>query len=483
MSEISFKKLKQHFKDSSDIELRPIQIGSTDITVYLFCIDGLTDSRLLDESILRPMAVNSKLNSCKTEQECFDAMLSGSAYHAFAKSADTQEDLTLLVLNGMSAIIFDGLKKAILFDVRSFDKRSVAEPENETTIKGAKDCFVESLRTNTSLIRRRIHSPNLVIEQKTMGRVSQTDVAIIYISDIADEMLVKRVKNQLEDIDLDNLAAPSFIESFIKPNQFTIFPQVMSSQRPDRIASNLSDGRVCIIVDGFPLVYMLPTQLVSLMQSPEDYSQNYITDSILRAIRFLCLIISLLLPALYIAVTGFHSEILPLEIAVSIQNAKELVPFSSFIETLGLLLSFEIIVEAGTRLSRTAGQAISIVGALVVGQAVVDANLVSTTVVIIVAVTAISGFTIPSQDLANAVRITRFFIAVSASISGFFGMVSGVIFLLIHLCSLENYGVAYLSPLVDIKKRKYHDTIFRLPINKFKFRPDNLASKNHRKQR
>ena len=245
----------------------------------------------------------------------------------------------------------------------------------------------------------------------------------------------------------------------------------------------MTDGRIALIVDGIPFIYVLPCQLPMLLQSPEDYSDNFIASSSLRTLRYVTMLLSLLLPGFYIAITTFHNQLLPVQMIVSIQQAKINVPFSSFVEVLGLLLSFEILIEAGLRLPKPVGQAMSIVGGLVVGQAAVSANIISPVVVIVVALTGIAGFTVPNSDLAIAVRISRFVLGILAGLAGFFGLMVGVIFILLHLCSLENFGVAYLAPFVDVKSMNLQDTIFRFPIHDFKYRPEGLAKKNPRKQK
>lgn len=483
MAEISYKSLKEKFEKSKDISIRPVTVGGDGkITVYSFCVDGLVDAHVLDEAVLRPIINNNVLRDANSEQEVFTLLKAGVAYHAFADETDDADELIQSVLSGNCGVFFDGLKKALIFDVRSFDKRSVSEPQDEAVLKGAKDCFVETIRTNTALIRRRIRSPELVVEQQIIGRVQRTDIAIVYIEGLADEQLVKQLKNRISRIDIDNIAAPGFIEEFIIDNGSSIFPQAMYSQRPDRIASNLTDGRVCLIIDGFPTVYILPCQLVALMQSPEEYSQNYFVGSSLRFLRYICILVSLVLPSFYIALSDFNSEIIPLQLAISIQRSKMEVPFTSFVETIGLLIAFEILMEAGVRLSKSIGQTISIVGGLVIGQAAVEAKFVSTTVVIVVAATAICGFTIPSRDLANSFRVCRIGIAVLAAMWGLYGMTVGLLFIAVHLCSLDNYGMAYLMPLVDTGRNNFQDTVFRFKVNRFIFRPEKLASRNRRKQ-
>ena len=477
--------IKELFSKSTDILVRPIHIkGPNQLTVHIFAVDGLVNSQMLDMTILRPIGEGAQAKECKTEAELFNVLLhDGGAYHAFASETNDFEKLITCVMSGMFGIIFDELNKAILYDVRTFDKRSVSEPTEEGVMKGAKDSFVETLRTNTALIRRRVRSEYLVIEQMYVGRMSKTDVALVYITDVADMETVDHLRQTIQEIDIDNIAAGSFIEEFIVSDKSSLFPQTMYTQRPDRCSSNLTDGRVAILIDGIPYVYILPCQLPMLLQSPEDYSENFIATSMIRTMRYLMMLVSLFLPAFYIAVVTFHNQMLPVEMILSIQEAKVNVPFPSWIEVLGLLLAFEILIEAGLRLPKNVGQAMSIVGGLVVGQAAVAANIISPVVVIVVALTGIAGFTVPNTDLALAIRVIRFTMGILASLAGFYGLAVGVIFVVVHLSSLESYGIAYLAPFVDVPALQIKDTMVRYPVNSFKMRPMGLAKQNHRKQK
>lgn len=477
--------LKQLFSKSTDVLVRPLVIkGQAHLKVHLFCVDGLINSQILDTAILRPLATDAESKKCTTEEELSSYLLQNcGAYHAFAKEETSYDKMITFVMSGMVALIFDGLEKAVIFDVRTFDKRSIQEPSEESTMKGSKDSFIEVLRTNSALIRRRIRSPYLVVEQMYVGRLSKTDVALVYLSNLCDIKLVNYLRQKIKDIEIDNISAASFVEEFIRSNPGSLLPQVMYTQRPDRCCSNLTDGRIALIIDGIPYVYLFPCQLVMLMQSPEDYSEHFIVSSALRTLRYFCMVLSLLLPAFYICITAFHNQLLPAQMLLSIQEAKQNVPFSSPLEVLGLLFAFELLIEAGLRLPKTVGQAMSVVGGLVVGQAAVSANLLSPVVVIVIALTGVSGFAVPNQDLAVAIRISRFALALLASFSGMLGFLFGIIFIITHLCGLESFGIAFLSPFVDAKSSYLQDTFFRFPVKYFKFRPDNLALHNHRKQK
>jgi spore germination protein KA len=294
---------------------------------------------------------------------------------------------------------------------------------------------------------------------------------------------VNKIREKIQAIDIDNISTPAFIEEFLKDNPKSLFPQIMYTQRPDRISANLSDGRIALVVDGIPFVYLLPCQLVMLMQSPEDYANHFFVGSALRVLRYIAMIVTLFLPAFYIAATTYQNQMLPVQLALSTQAAKQNVPFSSATEVIGLLIAFEILIEAGLRLPKTVGTAMSILGGLVVGQAAVTANIVSPLVVVIVALAGIAGFIMPNQDLSSGIRAVRFVFSLLAAIGGFLGLVVGLIVLITHLCSMDNYGIAYMSPFVDINESNHKDTLFRFPIKYFKKRSEKLVPQNNIKQK
>lgn len=474
--------IKELFSKSADILVRPVTINQNNITFNLFCVDGLVNSDMLNKAILKPLVFDQFISQYKTERDVIDYIRNRGSYSAFTSIETDYDKLLKSVLSGMAAFIFDNEEKALIFDIRMFEKRSVSEPNEEGTIKGAKDSFIEVMRINTALIRRRIRSEYLVTEHLVVGKVSKTDVILCYISNIANMDTVNKIRDVINSIDIDNIPSSAFIEEYLNPNKKSLFPQIMYTQRPDRVSSNLSDGRVAIVVDGIPYVFILPCQLVMLMQSPEDYSNHFFVGSSLRVLRYISMIVTIFLPSFYIAATTYQNQMLPVKLALSTQAAKANVPFSSATEVLGLLLAFEILIEAGLRLPKAVGTTMSILGGIVVGQSAVSANIVSPLVVVIVSLAGIAGFVVPNQDLSSGIRVTRFVFSILAAVSGFFGMTVGIIILLTHLCSLDNYGIAYLSPFVDIEVSTHKDTLFRFPISYFKNRPEGIASDNKTKQ-
>jgi spore germination protein KA len=479
---INSQAIRELFSKSSDVLVRPITINQNGITFHLFCVDGLVDTDILDNVLLKPLGYDRFIAEYITEKQVIDYLIYKGSYETFTSIETDYDKLLKAVLSGNAAFIFDAEAKALVYDIKKFDKRSVSEPAEEGTIKGAKDSFIEVVRTNTALIRRRIRSEYLVCEHMVVGKLSKTDVVISYISNIANMDTVNKIKDIISSIEIDNIPTSAFIEEYLNPNKKSLFPQVMYTQRPDRVSANLSDGRVAVIVDGIPFVFILPCQLVMLMQSPEDYANHFFVGSSLRILRYISMIVTLILPAFYIAATTYQNQMLPMKLALSTQAAKANVPFSSAAEVLGLLLAFEILIEAGLRLPKAVGTAMSILGGIVVGQSAVSANIISPLVVVIVSLAGIAGFIVPNQDLSSCIRVIRFVFALLAAISGFFGLTVGIIILLVHLCSLDNYGTSYLSPFVDIDKSNQKDTLFRFPISYFKQRPADIAPENRIKQ-
>lgn len=479
---INASELLEIFSKSVDLTMRRIDINKN-LFCYIMCVDGLCSSDLVNNTILKPIAENMLIKKPLSDEEIFEYLANGGIYSVYLSVTTSQKNVLQSVLSGQAALIFPSLSKAIVFDVRFFARRSISDPESESVMTGSKDCFIEALRTNTASVRRRIRSPHLICEQGVTGKQSRTDFAILYMENICDKKLVEKIRERINAINIDNIAAPEFIEKFICDNNKSIFPQVILTERPDRTCSALTDGRVAIIIDSLPYSFILPCQLTAIMQSPDDYAQSSATASVTRILRWLSLAVSLILPAFYITATTFHSFLLPTEQAVAISKAREGVPFSSFAEVVLLLVAFEILMESGLRISDKIGQAMSTVGALVVGQAVVEARLVSSPALVIVAITAVLGFMIPNTALRNALRLVRFITAVLSALTGLLGIILMGLLLLIYLCSLDSFGIAYLSPLVDSQRPPSHDSLIRGSILSFKKRPEGLALKNITKQR
>jgi len=313
------------------------------------------------------------------------------------------------------------------------------------------------------LLRRKIKDPNLWLETKQIGRVTKTDVAIMFIKGIASEDVVEEVRTRLDRIDIDSILESGYIEELIQDETFTPFPTVYNSERPDVIAAELLEGKIAILVDGTPFVLVVPALFISFLHAAEDYYQRADISSLIRILRYVGILISLLAPSLYVAITTFHQEMLPTPLLLGLAAQREGVPFPAFIEALVMEVAFEILREAGLRMPRTIGPAVSVVGTLVIGQAAVEAGIVSAAMVIVVAITAISSFVFPSYSMSNAFRILRFPMMGLAASFGLFGIIVGIIALVLHLCSLRTFGVPYMSPFAPMIPVDQKDAVIRLP--------------------
>ena len=482
--ELTLKNVSAILAENSDLVLRHIRIRNNPLLeVTLVYVDGLVVQDTISDLIIKPLMQQEQFDSCKNQQEVVNLIAAGNVYYAAIKRREKIGELLNDILTGSVALIFDSLNLAVTFEAKGFEKRSISEPTGENVIKGAKDSFVETIRVNTATCRRKIKSPNLVIEETIVGKQSLTPVAIVYMKNIINKELVKEVKQRLDNINIDRSITSGYIEEFIIDNKNSTFPQVLSTERPDKFCTNILDGRVGIIIDGTPIAFIVPATLIMFTQAPEDYAQQYIISSIIRYMRYTAMFVTLLLPGFYVCITTFHLEMIPTELAISIAASREGVPFPMAIEVFIMLAAFELLVEAGLRLPKTIGQAISIVGAVVVGQSAVQAKLLSPATVVIIALTAITSFTMPNQDFSNALRLWRLLIFLLASLIGIFGLTSGLLFLFFHWSQMETFGVPYLSPFVSDEDKQLQDTLFRFPLNTMKYRPKILDTKNERRMK
>lgn len=402
----------------------------------------------------------------KSETGFYDLLdLMKNALQSFGetKIVNDYEEVCYRILNGDTIIFVDNYTQVLTVNTAAEEQRSVEEPTTQSVVRGPRDGFTESIGTNISLIRKRIKSPNLWLESMIIGRVTQTTVSIMYINGIVNDKIVGEVKQRLSRIDIDGILESGNIEELIQDETFTPFPTLYNTERPDVIASGLLEGRVAILMDGTPFVLEAPVLFTQFFQSAEDYYQRAEFATLIRMLRYVCFFISLMAPSFYIAMTTFHQELLPSSLLFNLAAQREGIPFPAFVEALLMEITFEILREAGVRLPKTVGQAVSIVGALVIGQGAVDAGLVSPAMVIVVAITAISNFVIPAFSMGIPIRIIRFILMVFAAMFGLFGITVGLIAMVQHLCSLRSFGVPYMSPMAPFILDDQKDTIFRMP--------------------
>lgn len=466
--EMTDENIRAIFRDASDFIRRELQCGEQKL--YAYAIDGLIASGDASDYVIKPIVERLRGDSMKA---LYGGAMVGIIYNVVAEPCKDVADLAVKLVNGFCVVLFPG-EGAIAFEVKTPDKRGTSAPEVENTVKGPKDAFVETVRSNTSYIRRHLRSPDLRLYETQVGRRSLTNVSVVWLEGITNPELVTRMKQRIAHIDIDGLLSPSAVEEYVTGSRATAFPLMQFTERPDRFCQGLLEGRVGLLVDGLPLGYLAPADLMSLMESPEDEGRDYLGASAVRVLRYLALLASLLLPGVYIALATFHQAMIPLPLLRSIIESKQAVPFSTAAEVLGLLVAFELLQESGIHLPQAIGQSVSIIGGIVVGTAAVEARLISPVPLIMVSIAGVCGFALPNRDLANALRVWRFGIAVLSAVSGLYGTAAGVLILLIHLSGLRCLGMPYLART---------GTILRRRLEKNKYRSDKLHPKDRRKQK
>ncbi|MDD4170271.1 MAG: spore germination protein [Desulfotomaculaceae bacterium] len=476
--------LKNILGQNQDVIFRSFLLGRAEQTAAaIVYIEGLVDIHVLNNNIIRPLMAGLRQLDGSRAGVSFQELLTGSMLTVSnVQAIRVIDDVVAGILYGEVILFVNGQAQAWSMDVRKWNTRDITEPVSEVLLRGPREGFTETLPTNTTLIRRKIKSPNLIFEFLNIGRVTVTSVSIVYIKNITAPDLVAEVKSRLKRIDIDGVLESGYLEELIEDNPYSPFPQVLHTERPDRVAAALLDGRVAILTDGTPFALIVPAQLTAFMTSPDDYYQRYFIGTVIIWLRYISFVMSLLLPSLYVAITTFHHEMLPLRLLVSISSYRQGVPFSALVEALLLEFVFEVLREAGTRMPRSVSQAVTIAGTLVIGQAAVMASLVSPLMVIVVATTGLASFTNPSYNLGISTRLLRFPLMLLAGTLGLLGVAFGILMLTIHLAGLRSFGLPYLSPLAPLQTGDLKDVLVRVPWWAMKTRPAELVKRNRRRQ-
>ncbi|WP_369522653.1 spore germination protein [Pseudalkalibacillus hwajinpoensis] len=441
--------LNSKFYHTEDIKFRNITIEN--IACILAYLDPLVDEDKLQKTIMKPLMEKNKLN--------IEDTVTSKEYR---RSMDLNEAVNGLT-KGFVVLFIEGHQHFYLLEAFSANSRAVSEPINEQVVRGSHEGFVENIMQNLQMLRRRIENPNLVIRFFKVGKATDTKLAIIYLQHLVNPDLIQEVEKRITAIKTDSIQTPGYVEEFIEDSPLSPFPQMLSTERPDRLTAHIIEGRIGLLMEGSPSTLIMPVTFFAFYQSPEDYNSRWYIGSILRLIRVASFIFALGLPSLYIATVSFHSEVLPAELILNIKSSLENVPFPPLLEALIMQIILELLREAAIRLPGPIAQTIGIVGGLVIGTAIVEANLVSNMMIIVVALTAISSFAVPSYEMSMSIRLLGFPLMLLSASFGFIGLVFGLSIILIHLCSLETFGTPYFSPLAPLRLNELKDSIVRLP--------------------
>ncbi|WP_160724742.1 spore germination protein [Bacillus sp. USDA818B3_A] len=470
-----FNRIKQLFEGAADFGYRELKISSKYSAIILY-LNGLINLERMELHVIHPLLRRNEelLQSPRPTLDQFKAIL----HSAQVLQEETFQAVIDQLLSGATILLINHFHKAFIISEQKWEQRSVDEPPSEAVVLGPREGFTENIRTNGSMIRRRLKTTKLKFEYMKIGNLSKTEVVITYLEGLAQPSIIEEVRRRLNSIEIDAIEDSSYILELIEDEPFSVFPQVLQTERPDRLAGCLLEGNVGVMVDNSPFALIVPVTFFQMMNSPEDYYGRFIMTTFIRLLRYLFLLIALLFPSIYIAVTTFHQELMPTNLLYTVAASREKVPFPAVVEALLMEITFEALREAGLRLPRPIGSTVSIVGALVVGQAAVEAGIVSAPLVIVVATTGIASFMFPSYPLTGAIRLLRFFMIFMAGTLGFYGILLGVFFILVHLVKLRSFGVPYFSPVAPFHFKDIKDIFIRVPWWKMNERPHETGKSN-----
>lgn len=469
------KFLRREFGSTRDLIIRHFVIAGRAQAMLVY-LDNMVDLKIINEHILEPLMEERTYPVSDLEDLVRTVISVGQI-----STASKMKELLTHVLYGNAAVFVDNMPQALVVESKGWQHRAIEKPETESNVFGPQEAFIESAVVNQTIIRRRVRSTKLRFDQMTVGEVTQTDVVVTYIEGLAKPELVDEVKRRLKNIKIDGTFCCGYFMELMDDNPTSPFPTIDSTERPDRLVSSLLEGRVGIIIDGAPFTLIVPVRLINFLMVPDDYYQRFYFSTVMRWLRILAFAIALTLPSLYIAVTTHHQEMLPTPLALTIAGAREGIPFPAFVEALLMEIAFELVREGGLRLPKAIGQTVSIVGALILGQAAVEAGIVSATMVIVVAFTGIASFAIPGYHAAVSVRLLRFPLMVLAALWGLPGLMCGLLILACHMVALTSFGQPYLSPVAPYNFSAWKDTIFRVPWWIMTNRPSTARDKNRKR--
>ena len=476
--------VRERFAGCGDFYARRLRLGPGGRLAAEVCwIDGLVSETDVSEDVIRPLTERGRLDGVRSAADAAERIERGAVWRGTVRRRDALDDLTADLLAGHAALLLDGLPLALTFEVKSAQGRAVSEAAIEKAVKGPRDAFVETLRVNTGLVRRRLRTPKLKLRETTVGRESGTAVSLFYIEGIAKPETVREVQARLDAIDVDALLGAGDLEPYLLGDAASPLPQAGHTERPDKFAAALLQGRVGLLADGLPVGFLLPGTLAMLMRVPEDRADPPLMASGLTILRWIALLLALTLPALYAAAAVWHQEMLPTQLLVSMVEAEQDVPFGAATVMAFLLVAFELLQEAGLRLPAPVGQTVSIIGALLVGDAAVSAKVASPIAIIVVALAGIAGYNVPNQELASLLRFGRLALLLAAALGGLFALTAALALLVWYACTLESFGAAWLSPLVDSEHGALRRIFLKRAQPRDKLREVEIVWRNRRKQK
>ncbi len=463
------ERIQEKFQTPDNIVTRELKAGGASGAV-------LYHPDLVDTTSVRAVAFALEKSDCKTLED----FMRYSLYECETEICESVDDCINSLLSGDTLLCIESDKRYLVINTRSYETRAVTEPPTETVTRGPREGFIEDLKTNLSLLERRLKSPSFAIERLTVGRKTKTNIAVCYLSDVADRRVVDKVKKRLKKIDIDGITDSHYITPFLEENPLSLFPQVGIAEKPDVVAAKVLEGRVAVMVDGSPIAITVPFVLVEDFQSCEDYYQRSSFSTFVRLLRYAGLALALLLPALYVALQNFHYTLIPVRFMITIMSAIKGLPLSPLAETMFVLLLFEIIREASVRMPRAVGMAMSIVGALVLGETAVNAGVISSPAVMVTALSSIALFTVP--NLIGTTSVLRLAFTLIGGLCGLFGLILAVLFTLHYICSMNGYGAPYLAPIAPLVLSDFKDSVERAHIRDFKKRPRSIPNINDTRQ-
>ncbi len=478
MSEF-LKMIQEQLAGCSDAVYQSIQIhGHSCLLIY---IPSIVDSQSLHENITLPL--KSEANTNRDWPDFLERLDQGSVFPIPSIKAFDQTKAADLIVAGKAVLCIEELPYIYYFEITQYQKRAVSESQNELVVIGPQEAFIEDVETNLSLLRHKIKHPDLKTIKYSIGKYTKTDVYVVYIEGLCKEETLTEIEKKLKDIDIDGILGISYLSEHLRQGNLTPFPLFQYTERPDSVAASLMEGKIGILQDGTPSALLTPTSFFTMLQSSEDYYQSFYAGSWIRIVRFLFSILSVVLPSLYVAITTFHPQIIPTNLLITIASARENIPFSALSEAVIMELTFEAIREAGTRIPKPVGQTVSIIGGIVIGQAAVQAGIVSAPMVIVVSFTGIASYIIPHMELGVTFRLLRFPLLILGGTMGLLGVFVAVFIIYGHLANLKSFGTPYLQPIAPLVFQEWKDTLYRAPTFVMKKRSTTDTNRNQRRQK